>query len=52
MPVRRPRQADLSKHISLEWKSLTDEEKAPYVRMSEEAKLVHARIYPGYKYQP
>lgn len=50
--VRRPRQADLSKHISLEWKSLTDEEKAPYVRMSEEAKLVHARIYPGYKYQP
>jgi HMG (high mobility group) box len=52
MLVRRPRQADLSKHISLEWKSLTDEEKAPYVRMSEEAKLVHARIYPGYKYQP
>ena len=50
--VRRPRQADLSKHISLEWKSLTDEEKAPYVRMSEEAKVVHARIYPGYKYQP
>ncbi|KAF8517023.1 hypothetical protein BU17DRAFT_92192 [Hysterangium stoloniferum] len=50
--VRRPRQADLSKQISLEWKSLTDEEKAPFVRMSEEAKLVHARIYPGYKYQP
>jgi len=50
--VRRPRQADLSKQISLEWKSLTDEEKSPYVRMSEEAKLVHARIYPGYKYQP
>ncbi|GJJ15255.1 hypothetical protein Clacol_009531 [Clathrus columnatus] len=49
---RRPRQADLSKHISLEWKSLTDEEKAPYIRMSEEAKLIHARIYPGYKYQP
>jgi HMG (high mobility group) box len=50
--VRRPRQADLSKHISLEWKSLTDEEKAPFVRMSEEAKLVHAQVYPGYKYQP
>lgn len=52
MLVRRPRQADLSKHISLEWKSLTDEEKAPFIRMSEEAKLVHARVYPGYKYQP
>lgn len=50
--ARRPRQADLSKHISLEWKALTDEEKAPYVRMSEEAKIEHARIYPGYKYQP
>lgn len=49
---RRPRQADLSKQISLEWKSLSDEEKAPYIRMSEEAKLIHARIYPGYKYQP
>ena len=49
---RRPRQADLSKHISLEWKSLTDEERAPFIHMSEMAKLEHQSKWPNYKYQP
>ncbi|CDO70921.1 hypothetical protein BN946_scf184829.g29 [Trametes cinnabarina] len=34
------------------WNKLTDDERAPYKRLAEEAKVEHARLYPQYKYSP
>ncbi|KAI0666244.1 hypothetical protein C8Q78DRAFT_1083184 [Trametes maxima] len=34
------------------WNALSDEERAPYVALAEEAKQEHHRKYPEYKYSP
>ncbi|KIM54235.1 hypothetical protein SCLCIDRAFT_99844, partial [Scleroderma citrinum Foug A] len=34
------------------WNELTNEQRAPFRKMAEEAKVRHAELYPEYKYAP
>lgn len=34
------------------WRNLSDDEKEPFVQMAKEAKALHAKMYPNYKYSP
>ncbi|OAX34826.1 high mobility group box, partial [Rhizopogon vinicolor AM-OR11-026] len=34
------------------WRNLSDDEKEPFVQMAREAKALHAKMYPNYKYSP
>ncbi|KAG2123577.1 hypothetical protein DEU56DRAFT_829190 [Suillus clintonianus] len=34
------------------WRNLSDNEKEPFVQMAKEAKALHAKMYPNYKYSP
>ncbi|KAG1749676.1 uncharacterized protein EDB91DRAFT_758561 [Suillus paluster] len=34
------------------WRNLSDDEKEPFVQMAKEAKAMHAKMYPNYKYSP
>ncbi|XP_053606753.1 transcription factor Sox-8-like [Plodia interpunctella] len=44
--------AELSKFLGIMWKSLTDEQKMPFVKEAEKLRAQHKREYPDYKYQP
>jgi hypothetical protein len=50
--TKKQRQADLSKTISQQWKSLTPEEKKYWVDLANEKKKEHAQRNPGYVYRP
>ncbi|KAE9406132.1 hypothetical protein BT96DRAFT_811422 [Gymnopus androsaceus JB14] len=50
--TKKQRQADLSKTISQQWKSLTPEERKYWEEMAKEKKKEHAQLYPGYVYRP
>jgi hypothetical protein len=51
-PVKKQRQADLSKTISQQWKSLSPEERQYWEHMAKEKKKEHEQMYPNYVYRP
>lgn len=44
--------AEISKHLGRVWKTLSDEERAPFVEEAERLRIMHLRQYPDYKYRP
>lgn len=50
--VRRQRQADLSKTISQQWRSLSAEERKHWDDLAKQRKKEHEDMYPWYVYQP
>ncbi|OBZ67642.1 Repressor ROX1 [Grifola frondosa] len=51
-PVKKQRQADLSKTISQQWKGLNAEEKQYWEDLAKEKKKEHEAMYPNYVYRP
>lgn len=51
-PVKKQRQADLSKTISQQWKSLSPEERQYWEQLAKEKKKEHEQMYPNYVYRP
>lgn len=51
-PVKKQRQADLSKTISQQWKSLPAEDRSYWEDLAEEKKKEHEQLYPKYVYRP
>lgn len=51
-PVKKQRQADLSKTISQQWKSLSGEERQYWEDLAKEKKKEHEAMYPNYVYRP
>ncbi|THU80538.1 hypothetical protein K435DRAFT_620607, partial [Dendrothele bispora CBS 962.96] len=45
-----------NRHVSritgLRWRELSEEEKAPFFRMADQAKLEHKKKYPDYHFAP
>ncbi|KAI0078616.1 hypothetical protein K474DRAFT_1641267 [Panus rudis PR-1116 ss-1] len=50
--IKKQRQADLSKQISQQWKSLSAEERAYWEDLAKEKKKEHEAMYPNYVYRP
>ena len=48
----KPTQAEVSKIISAQWKTESDEVRAMYDERAQIAKLEHARLYPNYRFTP
>uniref|UniRef100_A0A8R1Y290 HMG box domain-containing protein n=1 Tax=Onchocerca volvulus TaxID=6282 RepID=A0A8R1Y290_ONCVO len=44
--------AEISKRLGLQWRQLSDSEKAPYVAEAERLRVMHMKEYPDYKYKP
>ncbi|KAJ3565474.1 hypothetical protein NP233_g7610 [Leucocoprinus birnbaumii] len=51
-PAKKQRQADLSKTISQQWKSLSPEERKVWEDKAKERKKEHEAMYPNYVYRP
>ncbi|KAI0261889.1 hypothetical protein BC834DRAFT_845377 [Gloeopeniophorella convolvens] len=51
-PTKKQRQADLSKTISQQWKSLPAEERQYWEELAKEKKKEHETLYPNYVYRP
>ncbi|CDO71015.1 hypothetical protein BN946_scf184844.g19 [Trametes cinnabarina] len=51
-PQKKRRQADLSKTISQQWKTLSQEERQYWEDLAKEKKKEHAMLYPNYVYRP
>jgi hypothetical protein len=51
-PIKKQRQADLSKTISQQWKSLPSEERQYWEDLAKEKKKEHEHLYPNYVYRP
>lgn len=51
-PVKKQRQADLSKAISQQWKGLSSEERQYWEDLAKEKKKQHEEMYPNYVYRP
>ncbi|TFK78843.1 hypothetical protein K466DRAFT_506638 [Polyporus arcularius HHB13444] len=51
-PVKKQRQADLSKTISQQWKGLAPEERQYWEDLAKEKKKEHEAMYPNYVYRP
>jgi hypothetical protein len=49
---KKLRQADLSKTISAQWKSLSSEDRQYWENLAKEKKKEHERLHPNYQYQP
>lgn len=44
--------AEISKYLGSKWKSLSPEEKQPYIEEAERLRQFHSKEYPDYKYRP
>ncbi|CAK1544303.1 unnamed protein product [Leptosia nina] len=44
--------SEISKRLGLEWKSLDEGEKRPYIDEAKRLRLKHMQDYPDYKYRP
>jgi hypothetical protein len=51
-PVKKQRQADLSKMISMKWKELTSEERKIWEDKAKKKKQEHEEKYPNYVFRP
>jgi len=48
----KPTQAEISKIISAQWKTESDQVRAMYDERAQIAKVEHARLYPNYRFTP
>ena len=44
--------AEISKNLGKTWRTLSDEERQPFIEESERLRLLHQKEYPDYKYKP
>lgn len=44
--------AEISKRLGKRWKTLSDEERQPFIDEAEKLRLLHMQEYPDYKYRP
>merc|ERR1712183_608832 len=44
--------AEISKNLGKKWRTLSEEEKSPFVEEAERLKILHLKEYPNYKYRP
>ncbi|XP_032780648.2 transcription factor SOX-11 [Daphnia magna] len=44
--------AEISKRLGKRWKTLSDEERQPYIAEAERLRQLHMQEYPDYKYKP
>ncbi|XP_042856477.1 transcription factor SOX-21-like [Penaeus japonicus] len=44
--------AEISKRLGKRWKTLSSEERQPYIEEAERLRLLHLQEYPDYKYRP
>jgi len=51
-PAKKQRQADLSKTISQQWKSLSADERQVWEDRAKEKKKEHEQLHPNYVYRP
>ena len=51
-PIKKQRQADLSKAISQQWKSLSTDERQYWEDLAKTKKKEHELMYPNYVYRP
>lgn len=44
--------AEISKKLGMLWKTLSDEQRKPFIEEAERLRLMHLKEYPDYKYKP
>lgn len=44
--------AEISKRLGKRWKTLSDDERRPFIEEAERLRLLHMNEYPDYKYRP
>ena len=44
--------AEISKNLGKKWRTLSEEEKRPFIQEAEKLKILHLKEYPNYKYKP
>jgi len=44
--------AEISKNLGKKWRTLSEEEKRPFIEEAEKLKILHLKEYPNYKYRP
>lgn len=44
--------AEISKRLGMRWKTLTTEERQPFIEEAERLRVLHSQEYPDYKYRP
>ena len=44
--------AEISKHLGKQWKSLSQEERDPFIQQAERLRQLHQAEFPDYKYPP